>query len=170
MDFTLSEDQELLRSSARSMLAKECPPSLLRAHIDDRAAVDPLWRHLSEWTELGASPLVDLCLFLESTGEVSAPGPFLATSIHAGSTVNRTTSPISVAGAAWPLNHTSRRVPVLGSVNARPDSVSSIASSNDGFDRALIAPSFAMCPAEKFFCSIVGATLMGLIDSRYPSA
>src|SRR2546423_1077529 len=79
MDFALTEEQELLRDSARSMLAGECPTSLLRAHMDDRAAAEPLWRHLSEWTELGRGSLVDLCLFLEELGAVAAPGPFFAT-------------------------------------------------------------------------------------------
>jgi alkylation response protein AidB-like acyl-CoA dehydrogenase len=79
MDFTLTPDQELLRDSARSLLTKECPPSLVRAHADDPGAADPLWKHLREWTELGAGPLVDLCLFLEETGAVLAPGPFFAT-------------------------------------------------------------------------------------------
>ena len=79
MDFTLTPDQELLRDSARSLLTKECPTSLVRAHTDDPSAADPLWKHLREWTELGAGPLVDLCLFLEETGAVLAPGPFFAT-------------------------------------------------------------------------------------------
>ena len=42
MDFTLSPDQELLRDTARQLLQRECPPELLRAHIDDPAAADPL--------------------------------------------------------------------------------------------------------------------------------
>ena len=79
MDFTLTPEQELLRDSARSLLTKECPTSLVRAHADDPSAADPLWKHLREWTELGAGPLVDLCLFLEETGAVLAPGPFFAT-------------------------------------------------------------------------------------------
>ena len=79
MDFTLTTEQELLRDSARSLLSKECPTSLVRAHADDPSAADPLWKHLREWTELGAGPLVDLCLFLEETGAVLAPGPFFAT-------------------------------------------------------------------------------------------
>ena len=79
MDFTLTPEQELLRDSARSLLSKECPTSLVRAHADDPSAADPLWKHLREWTELGAGPLVDLCLFLEETGAVLAPGPFFAT-------------------------------------------------------------------------------------------
>jgi alkylation response protein AidB-like acyl-CoA dehydrogenase len=79
MDFTLTPEQELLRDSARSLLTKECPTSLVRAHADDPGAADPLWKHLREWTELGDGPLVDLCLFLEETGAVLAPGPFFAT-------------------------------------------------------------------------------------------
>jgi alkylation response protein AidB-like acyl-CoA dehydrogenase len=81
MDFTLTEDQELLRDTAHRLLAGECPPSLVRAHIDDRAAADLLWRHLAGWTELGDGPLVDLCLFLEETGAALAPGPFFATTV-----------------------------------------------------------------------------------------
>ena len=79
MDFTLSEEQVLLRDTARALLSRECPPSLVRAAADDPAAADPLWKHLREWVELGDGPLVDLCLFLEETGAVVAPGPFLAT-------------------------------------------------------------------------------------------
>ncbi|TML63857.1 MAG: acyl-CoA dehydrogenase [Actinobacteria bacterium] len=79
MDFTLTDDQHLLRDTARNLLAKECPVALVRAHIDDRSAADPLWKHLAEWTELGDGPLVGLCLFLEETGAALAPGPFLVT-------------------------------------------------------------------------------------------
>jgi alkylation response protein AidB-like acyl-CoA dehydrogenase len=78
MDFALSDEQEALRDAARSMLQKECPTSLVRAHMTDRAACAPLWRHVSEWVELADGPVVDLCLFLESMGMVAAPGPFLA--------------------------------------------------------------------------------------------
>jgi alkylation response protein AidB-like acyl-CoA dehydrogenase len=83
MDFTLTPEQELLRETARRLLTNECPPTLLRAHIGDRsvAGVGGLWSHLSEWTELGGGPLVDLCLFLEETGAACAPGPFFATTV-----------------------------------------------------------------------------------------
>jgi alkylation response protein AidB-like acyl-CoA dehydrogenase len=79
VDFTLTDEQQLLRDTARALLARECPSSLVRAHLDDPAAADPLWKHLREWVELGDGPLVDLCLFLEETGAVVAPGPFLPT-------------------------------------------------------------------------------------------
>jgi hypothetical protein len=47
--------------------------------MDDQSVADPLWKHLREWTELGNASLVDLCLFLEESGAVLAPGPFFAT-------------------------------------------------------------------------------------------
>jgi Acyl-CoA dehydrogenase, C-terminal domain len=78
MDFSFTSDQELLRDTARSLLANECPTSLLRAHMDDRAAVAPLWTHLREFTGLGSGDATDLCVFLEQTGYVAAPGPFFA--------------------------------------------------------------------------------------------
>jgi hypothetical protein len=81
MDFTLTDDQQLLRDTARSLLEKECPPSLVRAYQDDPSAADGLSKHLSEWLELGRGPLVDLCLFLEELGAVVAPGPFFAQAV-----------------------------------------------------------------------------------------
>jgi alkylation response protein AidB-like acyl-CoA dehydrogenase len=79
MDFSLSDDQQLLRDTARNLLAKECPTTLLRAHIDDPAAADPLWEHLRDFAALGAGPCADLCLFLEEVGYVAAPGLFFPT-------------------------------------------------------------------------------------------
>lgn len=84
MDFSLTEEQEALRQAARRMLAQECPPSLLRAHADDRSVLEGLWRHLADWAELAHGHLVDCCLFLEELGAVAAPGPFLALSVAAG--------------------------------------------------------------------------------------
>lgn len=80
MDFTLSDEQELLRTTARALMANECPPSLVRAHIDDRHAADAIWDdHLRDWVALGEGSLVDLCLFVEEMGAALTPGPFFAT-------------------------------------------------------------------------------------------
>ncbi len=79
MDFALTPEQELLRDTARALLARECPTSLLRAHMDDPSVARPLWEHLREFCALGTGSAVDLCLFLEETGYVAAPGPFFAT-------------------------------------------------------------------------------------------
>jgi alkylation response protein AidB-like acyl-CoA dehydrogenase len=79
MDFSLSDDQQLLRDTARNLLSKECPTALLRAHIDDPSAADPLWEHLRDFAALGAGDCADLCLFLEEVGYVAAPGLFFPT-------------------------------------------------------------------------------------------
>lgn len=79
MDFSLTEDQELLQRTARDVLGKACPPSVPRAVVEDRSAVGELWPTLAGWLGLADQPLVDLCLFLEETGVVLAPGPFLPT-------------------------------------------------------------------------------------------
>ncbi len=79
MDFALTDDQVLLRDTARALLANECPPSLVRAHMDDPGVADGLWTHLRDFAAVGSGSAVDLCLFLEETGYVAAPGPFFAT-------------------------------------------------------------------------------------------
>ena len=79
MNFLLSDDQQLLRDTARTMLAKECPTRLLRAHLDDPSAADPLWDRLREFAALGSGPCADLCVFVEEMGYVAAPGVFFPT-------------------------------------------------------------------------------------------
>lgn len=101
MDFTPTPDQELLRETARSLLARECPPELLRAHMDDLGAASPLWEHLQGFAELGDGPTTDLCVFMEELGFVAAPGPFLASAV-----LTR---------------------PVLGALGADPDAVATLA-------------------------------------------
>jgi alkylation response protein AidB-like acyl-CoA dehydrogenase len=83
VDFSLTDDQALLSDTARKVLERECAPALVRAHIEDPSVYEPLWRHLAEYAGLAAGPTTDLCLFLEQTGYVAAPGPFLATMLYA---------------------------------------------------------------------------------------
>jgi alkylation response protein AidB-like acyl-CoA dehydrogenase len=81
MDFSLTEEQEMLRDTARTLLTKECTSAIVRNYIDDPSAADGLWqRHLREWVALGDGPLVDHCLFLVEAGGVVLPGPYLSTS------------------------------------------------------------------------------------------
>ncbi len=81
MDFTLTDEQEMLRDTARTLLGKECSPTLVRAYMEDPGAADDLWtRHIREWVVLGDGPLVDHCLFLEEAGGVVLPGPYFTTS------------------------------------------------------------------------------------------
>jgi len=79
VDFTLSDEQELLRDTARSLFTKECPASLVRAHADDPSVADALDKRLREFAGLADAPLADLCLFLEEAGAVVAPGTFFPT-------------------------------------------------------------------------------------------
>jgi len=85
VDFALSDEQELLRDTARSMFTRECPPSLVRDACYDVTPDGPATArsfhatHLSEWSALGDGPLVDLALFLEESGVVLAPGPLWVT-------------------------------------------------------------------------------------------
>jgi alkylation response protein AidB-like acyl-CoA dehydrogenase len=86
VDFALTGHQELLQQTAHKLLERECPPALVRAHIEDPSVYAPLWQHLSEYAPLGTGPAADLCLFLEETGYAAAPGPFLATATFASLT------------------------------------------------------------------------------------
>jgi hypothetical protein len=79
MNFSLSDEQELLRTSVHTLLSKECPASVVRASIEDRHAADTLDGHLSSWTALASGPSVDLCLCCEELGSVAAPGTFYVT-------------------------------------------------------------------------------------------
>lgn len=95
MDFGFSEDQEMLRQSARDFLAKECPMTLVRKMMEDESGHSPeLWRKMAElgWQglilpeEYGGAGLtfVDLIVVLEEMGRVVLPGPFLSTAVFAG--------------------------------------------------------------------------------------
>jgi alkylation response protein AidB-like acyl-CoA dehydrogenase len=79
MNFGLTDDQVLLRDTARQLLADRCPPSLLRAHVEDLDASAALWTQIADFVGLGVGPTVDLCLFTEELGYVAAPVPFFAT-------------------------------------------------------------------------------------------
>jgi alkylation response protein AidB-like acyl-CoA dehydrogenase len=79
MDFSLSDDQELLRDTARALVREHCPSSLVRAYVDEPSVADPLNSRLQEFVELAAGPTVDLCLFLEELGAALVPGTFVPT-------------------------------------------------------------------------------------------
>ncbi|MDR7103690.1 acyl-CoA dehydrogenase family protein [Croceicoccus sp. BE223] len=91
MNFDFSDDQEVLRSEARKFLDARCPPSRVRAILDDpgRGHDAELWQELAEqgWTALtipeehgglGMSR-TDLCVLAEELGRVLAPVPFAST-------------------------------------------------------------------------------------------
>ena len=99
MDFTMTDEQVLLRDTARALLTDRCSTAIVRAHMDDASAADPLWSHLSGWVALAEGPLVDLCLFLEECGAVLLPGPFVATLLAHQLAPRAGTATVAMAGA-----------------------------------------------------------------------
>ena len=89
MDFAFSEEQEMLRSTARTMLAKASPSAVVRKLMETEDAYDAeLWKKVAEqgWTALGIpeeyggfGSFLDLVVVLEETGRVLLPGPFFET-------------------------------------------------------------------------------------------
>ena len=89
MDFAFSEEQEMLRKSARDFLAKECPPNVVRRLMEGEDAYDAgLWKKVAGlgWTALGiperyggVGTFLDLVVVLEEAGRALLPGPFFAT-------------------------------------------------------------------------------------------
>ena len=89
MDFAFSEEQEMLRASAREFLAKQCPPSYVRQMMEAEDAWDrAFWAKLAEmgWTGLGipeayggVGTFLDLVVVLEEAGRALLPGPFFST-------------------------------------------------------------------------------------------
>jgi len=95
VDFTLSEEQEMLKKSARDFLVDKCPKTLVRAMEEDEQGYSPeLWREMAGlgWMGLvfpeqyGGSGMsfLDLSVLLEEMGRACLPGPFFSTVILGG--------------------------------------------------------------------------------------
>jgi len=89
MDFGFSEEQEMLRKSARDFLLQECPPSLVREMARDEKGYPPqLWDKMAALGWMGlvvpeqyggeGCNLLDLTVLLEEMGRASVPGPYFA--------------------------------------------------------------------------------------------
>ena len=86
MDVGFSDSQLELRAAVRDVLAKECPPSLVRTCLDDRDAWRPLWQKVVDlgWTGLALLDdeagvgVVELVAVLEELGSAAAPVPLLS--------------------------------------------------------------------------------------------
>jgi alkylation response protein AidB-like acyl-CoA dehydrogenase len=94
VDFTFSEEQEALRETVRSYLARSAAPGYVRDMIDDdRGFTDEWWSSIVElgWTatlipaERGGTGLgmVDLVVLQEEMGKIPMPGPFLSSAVAA---------------------------------------------------------------------------------------
>ena len=98
MDFGFSEDQELLRDSARKFLDAECPTTFVRKMMeDDNAHATELWKKAAELGWMGilipeehggiGGSFLDLVVVMEEMGRSLMPGPFLATVLLGGTAV-----------------------------------------------------------------------------------
>ncbi len=84
MDFTLSDEQEMVRDTARELFAKECTIDYVREAWSDRGLGSRLFKdQLSDWMELATADLVDLVIFIEEHGRAVAPGEFFASLLAA---------------------------------------------------------------------------------------
>ncbi len=81
MRFSFSDDQRLFAETLRELLAKECPPSVVRAAWDDGTGHAPaLWARLGEMGVLGLladAPLIDAILLFQELGRAAVPGPVI---------------------------------------------------------------------------------------------
>ncbi len=95
MDLALSERQEMLKTTAREFLDKECPRSYVREMEADEKGYSPqLWKKIAGlgWLglpfpeEYGGSDgsFLDLAMLLEEMGRACLPGPFFSTVVLSG--------------------------------------------------------------------------------------
>lgn len=90
MDFDFSEDQIMIRDTARKFLEKECPKEKVRELKEDELGYDPrMWQGMAElgWMglilpeEYGGTGLtyMDLLVLMQEMGRNVLPSPFLPT-------------------------------------------------------------------------------------------
>jgi len=89
VDFAFSEEQEMLRRSAREFLAKECSTKVVRRLMESGDGYDEaLWKKMADlgWPALGipeeyggVGTFLDLVVVLEEAGRALLPGPFFST-------------------------------------------------------------------------------------------
>ena len=90
MDFSFTEEQDMLRTLARDFLAKECSKAKVRQMDKDDKGYDPqLWRRMAELGWMGLvlpdeyggmnSSFMELVVLMEEMGRNIVPGPFFST-------------------------------------------------------------------------------------------
>ena len=104
MDIGFTEEQEMLRDSARRFFESECTTQFVRQRMAEPAAVtDEFWRKLAGQGWLGivypeeeagsGLGLVDLVVLMEEMGRVVMPGPFLSTVLLGGAAIAQAGAP-----------------------------------------------------------------------------
>ncbi|MBA7503688.1 Acyl-CoA dehydrogenase [subsurface metagenome] len=95
MNLDLSEEQEMLKRTARDFLEQECPRTLVREMEQDEKGYSPeLWRKMAELGWMGlvfpeeysgmSGNFVDLIILLGEMGRALVPGPFIPTVVSSG--------------------------------------------------------------------------------------
>ncbi|MDT7629053.1 MAG: hypothetical protein QOI50_983, partial [Pseudonocardiales bacterium] len=89
MDLTLTDDQQLIQSTARDLLRSWTGAAGVRAVRDGAGHSTQLWKEMVElgWTGLAVPEshggvgegFLEVCLLIEEMGGAQVPGPFLAT-------------------------------------------------------------------------------------------
>jgi alkylation response protein AidB-like acyl-CoA dehydrogenase len=107
VELEFTPEQEELRSTIRSVLAGDCPISLVREIVEKGASPDSLWERQVEldWPALTVPSqyggvgltFVELAVMAEELGRVMAPGPLLAT-VSQFTPLVREVAPAEVAG------------------------------------------------------------------------
>jgi alkylation response protein AidB-like acyl-CoA dehydrogenase len=104
MDIGFTEEQELLRDTARRFLESECDTQFVRRRMAEPAAVtDEFWQKLADQGWLGivypeeeggsGLGLVDLVVLMEEMGRAVMPGPFLSTVLLGGAAIGEAGTP-----------------------------------------------------------------------------
>jgi alkylation response protein AidB-like acyl-CoA dehydrogenase len=104
MDIGFTEEQELLRDTARKFLDSQCPTKFVREMMaTDAAVTEEFWRQLADNGWLGITypedaggsglGLVDLVVLMEEIGRAVMPGPYLATVLLGGAAIAAAGSP-----------------------------------------------------------------------------
>jgi len=93
MDFGFSEEQELLRSTARDVLTRTCPPGWTRSALEGGREPEAVWREAAKlgWLGIGVpeedggagGSFIDQVVVLEEMGRALAPGAYAATACAA---------------------------------------------------------------------------------------
>ncbi|MCP4666060.1 MAG: acyl-CoA/acyl-ACP dehydrogenase, partial [Deltaproteobacteria bacterium] len=95
MNYDLSEEQNIIKESARKFLSKECPSEFVRKMAEDEKGYTPeLWKGMAElgWVSLlipeaykgFGGGFLDLAVLLSEMGYVCLPGPFFSTAVLGG--------------------------------------------------------------------------------------
>src|ERR1051326_6730949 len=98
MDIGFTEEQELLRDTARKFLDGECPTTFVRQIMATEDAVtQEFWAKLAEQGWLGITyaeedggsglGLVDLVVLMEEVGRAVMPGPYPASVLLGGAAI-----------------------------------------------------------------------------------